>query len=265
MKSLFVAFAALSLTSGPNCGQHAMTKVGPSQSLIRMCSQNDSRRSPVGRVVYFNDFNSTPGSNFPEWSSPGYSYAAAGVSGSGPQRVTNVRSPNRSQTFLGEFGGPYVVPQGSKPVMRVSEIIKLSLDHLPRHKVMTIQFDLYVLKSWDGDSPQYGSDRFGLSVDSGPSLIDTTFSNNPKVNTDGSTQGYPTPASAPQAGALSIGASGYSDFFKDSVYRFAFSFAHSSESVRFAFSSDLFEGKGTDDESWGLDNVCVRISDAADR
>ena len=35
--------------------------------------------------------------------------------------------------------------------------------------------------------------------------------------------------------------------------------------VRFAFSSDLFEGKGTDDESWGLDNVCVRISDAGRR
>jgi hypothetical protein len=46
--------------------------------------------APAEQVVYFNDFNSPPGSEFPEWSSPGYTYPGGG----GPQKVTNVRSPN---------------------------------------------------------------------------------------------------------------------------------------------------------------------------
>jgi hypothetical protein len=126
---------------------------------------------------------------------------------------------------------------------------------------MTITFDLYVLKSWDGNSPQYGPDRFQLSVTDAGSLINTTFSNNPKVSTDKSLQDYPSPGSAPQTGAASIGTMGYSNFFKESIYHFRFSFAHIAESAQFDFSSSLFEGKGTADESWGLDNVQVSIRD----
>jgi hypothetical protein len=210
-----------------------------------------------GQVIYFNDFNDPPGSRYPEWSSPGYSYDGAGVSGVGPQQVTNARSPNGRQTFLGEFGGPSVVPQGGKPVIRVDESVLFTLGHLAPHKNLTIAFDLYILKSWDGDSPQYGPDRFRLKVGAGPLLMDHSFSNNPKVTIDGSLQDYPSPGSQPQSGAFSVGTLGYNNFFKDAIYHLEFSFAHSADSLQLDFSSSLFEGKGTPDESWGLDNVRV--------
>jgi len=88
-------------------------------------------------------------------------------------------------------------------------------------------------------------------------LLDTTFSNNPKVAAEGSTQDYPRPGSAPHSGAVSSGTLGYSAYFADSVYHFSFTFAHAEEVVVLEFASSLFEGKGTEDESWGLGRVRV--------
>ena len=123
-------------------------------------------------------------------------------------------------------------------------------------------FDLYVLKSWDGNSRPYGPDRFMVRVAGGPVLLDTTFSNNPKVREDGSYQSYPgssgeAASNLPQTGAHAIGILGYSNFFKDSVYHVSFAFPHTESTLTLEFSSSLFEGKGTADESWGLDNVVV--------
>ncbi len=50
-----------------------------------------------------------------------------------------------------------------------------------------------------------------------------------------------------------------SRFFGDSVYKLTYAFDHSSPAFVLNFASDLFEGKGTDDESWGLDNVKVVV------
>jgi hypothetical protein len=214
------------------------------------------------QIVYFNDFNVTPGCSFPEWSSPGYSFNGNGHSGAGAQPVTNVRSPNGAQTYLGEFGGPYIVPVGSKPVFRVEETILLSIPRLPPHDSVSIAFDLYILKSWDGDSPKFGPDRFRLSAAGGPSLINATFSNNPKISTDGSYQDYPVPGSRPWSGAVSIGTLGYNNFFKDGIYHFRLTFAYPGRLLTLKFASSLFEGKGVEDESWGLDNVRVSIINA---
>jgi hypothetical protein len=46
-------------------------------------------------------------------------------------------------------------------------------------------------------------------------------------------------------------------FFGDSTYSLSFTFPHSAKSLTLEFATDLFEGKGTDDESWGLDHVKV--------
>jgi len=222
------------------------------------CSAQFTRtQTSVVQVVYFNDFNANPGTIFPEWSSPGYTYWGDSITGRGTQPVTNVSSPNLVQRFLGEFGGPALVQPGNKANIRVEDTVRLSLDSLPPHKSLTIEFDLYILKSWDGNSPLYGPDRFALSVEGGPVLIDKTFSNNPKTDSDGSLQDFPSPGCAPQLGAYEVGTLGYNSFFKDSMYHLKFTFAHTADSVRLNFSSSLFEGKGTDDESWGLDNVRV--------
>lgn len=207
-------------------------------------------------VVYSENFDAPVGSPFPEWTAIGYSYSGHGMEGRGVLPVTNAAAPN-GQRFLGEFGGPKIV--SGPPFVRVTDGVKLTLDGLPKHSSVTIAFDLLVLKSWDGNSPQYGPDRFQLRVIDGPALLDTSFSNNKKTATEGSFQDYPTFGSAPQTGAAAVDRFGY-DFFGDSAYALSFSFPHVAKSVAFAFTSDMYEGKGTEDESWGLANIVVSVA-----
>src|SRR5215471_15521432 len=160
--------------------------------------------------VYFNDFNTAPGRTFPEWTSSGYTNTAnrAGTiaAGSGPQTVAVVASPNGGALFLGEFGGPLLVaapPYDPQHFVRVDETVTLTLRNLKPHTMLTVAFDLYILKSWDGNNAIYGPDRWSLRVQGGTTLLDTSFSNNPKIGADLSQQDYPTGASAHQAGAAS--------------------------------------------------------------
>jgi hypothetical protein len=212
--------------------------------------------------VYFNDFNGPVGSKFPEWTaSPVKFTSTTNPPGAGvlpPPTVTNCESTNRAQRFLGEFGGPRIGVPGDPGYnrTRVEQTISLTLSNLPPHDALKVSFDLYVLKSWDGNSPTYGPDRWGLNVAGGPTLLETTFSNNPKVSTQGSDQNFPRPQSPPRTGAAATNTLGYK-FFGDSVYPLAFTFAHTGTRLTLNFSSSLFEGKGTADESWGLDNVRV--------
>src|SRR5262249_22001793 len=178
----------------------------------------------------------------------------------------NADSPNKKQRFLGEFGGPAIVtapPYDPQHFVRVDETVTLTLNDLSPHSSATLSFDLYVLKSWDGNNPNYGPDRWSLTVDEVATLLDTTFSNNPKTGPyDLSLQNYPGANSLPQTSASAVNSLGYS-FYGDSIYHLTFTFPHASESMVVRFSSSLFEGKGTDDESWGLDNV--RVSTSQDR
>jgi hypothetical protein len=193
--------------------------------------------------VYRNDFNAAPGTAYGEWS------ATRG------QTPVVVEAANGTQRFLGEFGGAKLV--NGRPFARVEQTVSLTLKDLPAHRRLTIEFDLYVLKSWDGDNANYGPDRWKLSVAGGEVLLDTTFSNNHKTGTyDLSLQGYPAAGSAAQKGATAVNTLGYR-FFGDAVYHLTFTFKHSERGVQFDFSSSLFEGKGIEDESWGLDNVRI--------
>jgi hypothetical protein len=217
-----------------------------------------------GADVYFNDFNGAVGSTYPEWASSGYTSSAnqAGTvsARSGPQAVVNVDSPNGKQRFLGEFGGPTIVaapPYDPPHFVRVDQTVTLTLRHLKPHTSVTVTFDLYILKSWDGNNANYGPDRWRLSVRGGPTLVDTTFSNNKKTGAyDLSLQNYPVADTTPQSGASAVNTLGYT-FYGDSIYHLAFTFPHNGDTLALDFSSRLFEGKGTADESWGLDNVRV--------
>jgi hypothetical protein len=210
-------------------------------------------------LIYSNDFEAKPGTPYPEWTSSPIVYTARGFWGKSgklpPPKVTNAETPKRGRRFLGEFGGPRVDP-GAHTM--VQQTVQLGLKDLPPHKTVTVEFDLLVLKSWDGNSPWYGRDRLRLRADGGPYLLDTSFSNNPKTEKEGTFQDYPRKGSAPHSGAVSGGTLGYT-FFGDSIYHFAFTFAHDAKTLALDFSSDLFEGKGIEDESWGLDNVRVRL------
>ncbi len=213
--------------------------------------------------VYANSFNGPVGTSYPEWSSSIITYTStASPPGSGILRapiVTNTISPNNAQRFLGLFGGPQIGVPGDPGYnhTRVDQTVSLSLSNLPAHSSLQVLFDLYILKSWDGNSPAYGRDRFILSVVGGPTLLETTFSNNPKTSTEGSYQDFPATNSPPWTGAFSTNTLGYSDFFYDGIYRLQYTFAHTGSNVTLNFRSSLFEGKGLGDESWGLDNVSV--------
>jgi hypothetical protein len=204
--------------------------------------------SALAQEIYQNNFNDPPGTSYAEWTA------------TRRQTPQIVESANGTQRFLGEFGGEKLVY--GPPFIRVDQVVHLKLDHLPPHRQLTIAFDLYILKSWDGDNANYGPDRWKLGVDGGPVLLDTTFSNNHKTGDyDLSRQGYPAPGSAAQTAAAAVNTLGYR-FFGDAIYHLTYTFDHTQDAVKFAFSSSLFEGKGTADESWGLDNV--RVESLAD-
>jgi SAM-dependent methyltransferase len=48
-------------------------------------------------------------------------------------------------------------------------------------------------------------------------------------------------------------------FFGDSTYHLEFTFPHTEDKLALEFASDLFEGEGTEDESWGLDDIKVTV------
>jgi len=226
---------------------------------------------PTDVVIYANDFNGPAGTTYPEWSAATYSWTSnqAGTiaAGAATETVTNIDSANRNERFLGELGGPIILktpPYDRDHFVRVDESIVLSLVKLPSHAFMTVSFDLYILKSWDGDSPAFGPDRWRVGLAGSPALLDTTFSNNFKTATDGSVQSYPSPASAPQTGAAAVNTLGYGFWFGDATYHLTFTFPHTLDSAAVTFSSSLYEGKAeqvrsTRDESWGLDNVRVTL------
>jgi hypothetical protein len=226
--------------------------------------------TPAERVVYANDFNGPLGTTYPEWSVARYSWTgnAAGTiaAGSGTEAIRTIESANGTQRFLGELGGPIILqaaPYDARHFVRVDESIDLSLTGLPGHGSLTLALDLYILKSWDGNNPIYGPDRWSVAID-GERLLATTFSNNFKTGIDVSLQDYPSTDSLPQTGAVAVNSLGYGFWFGDATYRLSWTLPHSASAATVTFSSSLNEGKSeqarsTRDESWGLDNVRVTI------
>jgi hypothetical protein len=216
--------------------------------------------------VYFNDFDAALGTKYPEWTSSTIRYrSAADPPGSGElaaPAITNCESPNGAQRFLGEFGGPKIGTAADAGYNRtlVEQTIRLTLRELTPHKMLRLSLDLYVLKSWDGNSPQYGPDKLRLAVADGDTLLDSSFSNNHKVNREGSYQDFPKARSTPQTDAVSTNTLAY-QFFGDAIYHFEFTFPHDRDRLELIFASSLFEGKGTADESWGIDNVRIETVD----
>jgi hypothetical protein len=191
--------------------------------------------SPV-TVVYRNNFDGAVGS---EWVPTG----------------TDVTPTGRR--FLGQFTG--------------ADSVNLTFGTLGPHSHVTVVFDLFVLKSWDGSQvfhPQFGGilgpDAWDLSVTGGPTLLHTTFSNIDQAGlyfSQAYPGAYPGSTNAPRTGAVETNSLGYASF-GDSVYHLAFTFAHTGSTLQLVFSSSMVDGTGSDtidNESWGLDNVGVAI------
>jgi hypothetical protein len=194
---------------------------------------------PPTPTPYFADFEGTVGS---EWL---------------PAKKT--QSP-RGRNFLGEFGNGEV---------------HLILNNLPAHSSVTLNLDLYIIRSWDGNLlPPIGPDVWTMEVKDVRTLLNTTFCN----IIPNATPPAPTPAPtyrcrqaytdlfdsgtdhAPREGADEINTLGFEyhdpnlyEGTADAVYNLQYTFPHSGTSIELIFSASNLEV--ITDESWGLDNV----------
>ncbi len=184
------------------------------------------------QVFYSADFQGTVGS---EWSN-----------------TTTSTTPIGARKFLGEFG-------------LGNNTVSLGLSGLPAHTDVTFAFDLFAIRTWDGNGVGPGDeDRFRVSLGNGVTqseVLNTTFSNHTSQ-----LQAYPDSLAsglthAPRTGAAESDTLGYS--FNaipiiDTVYHFSFTLPHSDTSFNAVFLGTL--NQGLTDESWGLDNVTVSVS-----
>jgi len=152
--------------------------------------------------VYFNDFNGPLGSPIPSGPRP-----ASGIPLTQPPPYPAAAAHNPFRTPIPPT--PPALPRrvrGANPTraaLRPAAFCRRNPNrhaHLPNltpHSTARVEFDLYVLKSWDGKNPNYGPDRWSLRV----RALHTTrrrilqqFQDTPY---DLSLQDYPTPAARP--------------------------------------------------------------------
>jgi RHS repeat-associated protein len=182
----------------------------------------------VETTAYFQDFED-PNNPLNEWSLP----------------LTTV-TPNGGRRFLGEFAKQSTV---------------LNLSDLPEHDSLKLSFDLFVIRSWDGNGfSGEDPDVVTISVDGGLTLLSTTFSNN-----SGLAQAFPDmfPGGIThpgKTGAVESDTLGFlynNSFVWDAVYHVEFEFEHASASLPLRFTSSGATSNDILNESWGIDNVRV--------
>jgi hypothetical protein len=156
-------------------------------------------------------------------------------------------TPNGKTRFLGQFGS--------------AESVRLALDKLPPHKTVTVKFDLYILRSWDGDQPGIGPDVFGLKLEDTTVLINTTFTNFAQFKQKFACKsGEETMPACMEAGAMGpFGAAAINTlgFGQESIHKIKRTFAHDRSFLWLTFFGELKEL--INDESWGLDNVRIEV------
>jgi hypothetical protein len=148
------------------------------------------------------------------------------------------------------------------------ETVSLVLPNVPEHRYVRVTFELYVMRSWDGSSPQSGPDIWEMSIERGPTLIRSTFSNHTVAGHD--RQSFPDPYPGGDYPAFTGSAEkntlGYTSDFGvgrgeekcDSTYRLSVLSPHSGGSLKLNFAGIGLEA--TDNESWGLRSVVVEIT-----
>ncbi|CAK0763968.1 hypothetical protein CCP3SC15_3040001 [Gammaproteobacteria bacterium] len=193
-------------------------------TLSNEASATPSATALAQAVIYQNDFSVAAGS---EWSDP-------------------TRATSNGEWFLGTSAcgfGP-----GSDT---------LSLNNLPSHTEVRVDFDLYIIGSMDG----VGYDNWQLTAD-GNNLLLTSFAN----YSAGQIQDYPnqlppygTGGRFPwRTGAFEIGhVTGSDSGWGDSTYRLSYTFSHVASTLGLQFTG--MQNESACNEGWGLDNVRVTV------
>ncbi|MDD1457444.1 hypothetical protein MEN95_21380, partial [Dolichospermum sp. ST_sed7] len=165
--------------------------------------------------IYFNDFETAAGT---AWSNQ-----------------TRSITPVGGRNFLGEFS---------------NDTVSLTLN-TQANSTVSLEFDLFILKSWDGSYSGTG-DFFTLSIAGGQTLLNTTFtlySNQQAYPGTFGNETYPGRTGATENNTLGYYYDG------DSVYHISSTFQSPSNNLTINFAGSNLQG--IDNESWGLDNVKV--------
>jgi hypothetical protein len=174
------------------------------------------------------------------------------------------KTPQGDVTFHGPFS---------------NETVSVKAEKLPAHDFLDITFDLLILRSWDG-SVEVGSDNrpgrigpdiFRASLQDGPTLLYTTFSNRPDdpgFQEASKYQNFPSSVAgdhlAPQTGAAAKNSLGYNypwpgtpqPFPMDATYHIHLIVPHNAAGAMLQLT-----GAGLQDiidESWGVTNLIVQ-------
>ena len=171
---------------------------------------------PTANLPYFEDFSGAVG---PEWSRKRIGCTPSG------------------EWFLGDF---------------LNQSAALDLDGFQVGMTITLTFDLFIIRSWDGNDDFHGPDFFNVTIN-GVEFLNTTFASHIAE------QSYPDDylASHPcRTGALYDNTLGYGYGERgDSVYRIEWTFETTDEHLAIVWSASNLQY--LDDESWGLDNVRI--------
>lgn len=180
---------------------------------------------------------------------------------------TPIAQPPCGSSFVGEFG---------------NETVTLMLNDLPQHSEVIIEFDLLIIRSWDGNEVRVnlqadvleqvttaavnglGPDGWSMHVDGVP-VVDTTFSSWDSYQFHQAYPGsYPTGDYPARTGAAAINSMCYrfGPYPLDSVYHMRYVIPHRADALKINFTASGLQP--IDDESWGLDNVKVMLSSGAD-
>jgi len=180
------------------------------------------------QVIYQTDFVDAPGER---WS---------------VQTVTD--APADDDPFLGRF---------------TNEPVQLTLTDLPAHDFVRIEFDLHMIRTWDGFNTTYGPDYWKMTTGDGRTWIDATFTNFNKEYKGGHHQSYPTvlhgERTIPSTGSVARNQLGWD---RSTTYRVSFTFPHVGDAIDFAFQARGLQD--VEDESWGIDNLRVTVLGEAD-
>ncbi len=167
---------------------------------------------------------------------------------------------SRTNTDVTPFGGRRFLGQFAKTD------VTLTLDGLTTHEQTTVSFDLFIIRSWDGNGASgEDPDIWTLEVLGGPTLIQTTFANS-SATAQAYPGNFPESSNPGRTGTVEQESLGFvyssvlsGSFVWDSVYHLSFTFPHTSDVLQLRFASS---GQTTNDilnEAWGLDNVRVEF------
>jgi len=142
-----------------------------------------------------------------------------------------------ASTVLGNFG---------------STAVNLNLVNLPQHDSLKIEFDLYLLDSWDGNGQP---DIWSLDIN-GNTIINTTFACSSFASDQSYPGNYPSSYTA-GTGADLTGLPSYCQGDPSTKYIIAKSVLSSSSNLNTIFSASNLQELC--DESWAIDNVKIYL------